>query len=260
MSSNTEVKQQVENSSLEAELTNVLSEFIQNGTVEKLISQHVEKGINNALDNLFRSYGDITKLIEEKIKSVMIPYLENYNYDEYIVKLDSVLVEILENTAMDNKKILENFKSMMLPIEGKTMKLSELFEKWTEHVAKNVETDGLDIDYDDEPSYEYVEVTMEVEKSEDRSWSSFEHAIVNFECEHDEKMNFQLRISHYKDGRDKTWNISYDRTPDIKSLRHLNDFEILLMKMDQQHITLELDTDFEREDVRPKKEPEVTLS
>lgn len=76
--------------SLENSIKDVIANKLEDGTVEKLVSEQLEKGVTNALDNLFRSYGDITKVIEEKVKSVMVPYLVSYDYSQYIVKLDSV--------------------------------------------------------------------------------------------------------------------------------------------------------------------------
>ncbi|SUA70143.1 hypothetical protein [Paenibacillus polymyxa] len=74
---------------LENSIKDVISKKLEDGTVEKLIEQQLEKGVVNALENLFRSYGDVTKIIEEKVKSVMVPYLESYDYSKYIIKLDS---------------------------------------------------------------------------------------------------------------------------------------------------------------------------
>jgi hypothetical protein len=246
--------------SLETEVKDVINQKLNDGTIEKIISEQLEKGVSNAMENLFRSYGDVTKIIEEKIKSVMVPYLEGYDYSEYITKLDSVLVDVLKHAALDNKVMLENFKELMMPVENDTIKASELFDRWTKYVAKNVETDGLEIDYDDEPTYECVEVSMEFEENSERSWSSFSHAVITLECDHDENMNFQFRISRYKESRDETWDIHFDRTPDIKSLRRLNDFEILLMRLEQGHIKLDLDTTHETDEIRPEKEPEISFS
>lgn len=245
---------------LENSIKDVITQKLEDGSVEKIISEQFEIGLKKSLDNMFSSYGDVTKILEKQLKSVLVPYLESYDYSEYIVKMDSVLVEILQNTAVDNKKMLENFKELMTPQEEKKIKASDLFDKWIKFVAKNVETDDLEIDYDDYPTYETVHVTMEVEEDEDRSWSSFKHATLIFECEHDEEMNFAIRLSKYTGGRkDEGYDISYDRTPDIKSLRYLKDFEVYLMALAQSGTQLILDKTYDSEDVRPKKEPEATF-
>lgn len=145
---------------LESSIKDVIGKQLVDGTVEKLIEEQLQKGVTKALESLFSSYGEVTKVIEKQVKSVMVPYLESYDYSDYITKLDSVLVDVLKNSALENKKLLENFKDLMIREDRKEIKVTELFEVWKKYVAKNVETDGLEIDFDDRPSYEYVEILL----------------------------------------------------------------------------------------------------
>ncbi|MCU5503819.1 hypothetical protein OCB09_10660 [Bacillus cereus] len=243
---------------LETSIKDAITKKLEDGTVEKLIGEQLEQGMNKALSQLLGSYGDVTALIEKQIKSVMVPYLEKYDYSQYITKLDDVLVEVLKHVAAPNHKLVHNFQQLMLPETEKELIATDLFTTWTEYVANNVETDGLEIDYIDEPSYQSVEVTMNVEKDNERSWSSFEYATLLFECEHDEDVNFSVRLSRWK--KEEGWSIDYDKSPDISSLRSLSDFEILLMRLDQGGTKLILDSEYESDHIRPEKEPEVTLS
>lgn len=240
---------------LENSIKDVISKKLEDGTIEKIVSEELEKGVTEALSNLFGSYGDATKVIEEKVKSVMVPYLESYDYSRYITKLDDVLVEILKNSTLENKRLLANFKDLISFKKIDKIKVSEIYEKWIDFVVKEVDTDGLEVNYDDGVSYELVEVSMEVEYEEDRSWSSFEEAKLVFECEHDEKMNFEIRISRWKE-KNKNWDINYNTLHDIKSLRHLNEFTIFLMNLSQSYAELEIDTDCENDEITPEKEPE----
>lgn len=247
--------------SLEDSIKDVISKKLEDGTIEKLLSEQLENGITNVLKDLFRSYGDVAKVIEEKIKSVMIPYLEGYDYSEYITKLDSVLVEVLKSSAVENKRLLSNFKELMVFDYGKkTIKASELYEAWCKFVAKEVNTDELEVEYDDGVSYEPVEVSLDIEYQDRRSWSSFEDATLILECEHDEKMNFEIRLSRWEETKDKTWSINYKQCHELHSLRYLNKFEIFLMKLDQVGIKLEIDTECESDEITPEKEPEVSYN
>ncbi|TVY09853.1 hypothetical protein [Paenibacillus cremeus] len=246
---------------LENSIKDVIAAKLADGVVETLISEQLEKGIKNALDSMFGSYGDVTKIIEKQVKSVMIPYLENYDYSDYIVKLDNVLVEVLKNSSLENKKILGNFKSLIEPQdELKTIKVSELYEKWMKYVAENVKTDDLEINYDEGVSYEPVEVSYNIDYNEDKSWSSFEYAVLNFECEHDEEMNFTIRLSRWKKDKKEGWDIGFDQEHTLKSLRHLNDFEIYLMKLTQNYTKLIIDEDGSSDEVIPDKEPEASYN
>lgn len=248
---------------LENSIKDVISKKMQDGTVEKIVEKELVNGVTNAVGNLFRSYGDLTKIIEEKVKSVMIPYLETYDYSEYIIKLDSVLVEVLKSSALENKRLLENFKELMTEEEpDKTIKLSDIFESWKKQVAKEIETDDLNIDYDsDEPTYENVEVSFEVIIDESPSWSSIERATVVFECEHDEKVNTEFRIIRSKDVDGEAWTITYDHPIyNINSLRHLNEFDIFLMKIRQNFTKIILDDKFGEDVVTPEAMPELSYS
>ncbi|PAK34137.1 hypothetical protein CHI04_12680, partial [Bacillus safensis] len=154
---------------LEKNIKDVIAQQLENGIVENLIAEQLKQGVSKALEDLFASYGgEARKVIENKLKSVIVPYLETYDYSEYITKLDHVLVETIKEASFDNRKLLENFKNLMIDEKEKTMKLSDLFEKWKEYVAKKVKTDDLEVEFDDGPEYEAVEVSVQVERNEDR--------------------------------------------------------------------------------------------
>jgi len=246
---------------LENSIKDVMSAKLEDGTIEKLIGEELEKGIVKALDSLLGSYGDVTKVIEKQIKEVMVPYLEGYDYSKYIVKLDSVLVDVLKNSALENRKMLENFKGLMI-VDKKveSMKVSEIFKIWSKYVAKNVEISGLEVEYDCGVSYQAVEVSFDVENDDRRSWESFQYATLVFECEHDEKMNFAIRLSRYSNDKNKNWDMSYIKSHDIRSLRYLNEFEILLMKLDQSNVKIELDKTSGNDDITPDAEPEASYN
>lgn len=245
---------------LENEVKDVISQKLTDGTIEKLIGEHVEKGVSKVLESLFSSYGDASKVIEKELKSVMIPYLERYDYSQYLVKLDAVLVDVLKNTNKDNNKMLENFKDLMIVEEMKNeIEVSELFHIWKEHVAENVETDNLEVVFDDGPSYEYVEVTLEIEEKEGREWSSYEDATLYMECEHDEEMNFEVSLHRWKDSSDKGWRIDYGKKHSMDSLRYLGKLDILMMKLMQNGTKIILDITSDSDSVMPEKEPEATF-
>lgn len=242
---------------LENSIKDVIAKKLEDGTVEKLIAEELEKGIRKSLEDLFGYGGEAKKVIKEKIESVMVPYLERYDYSDYILKLDTVLVEILQNTALDNKKILENFKELIDYKAVKEIKVSDIFDKYMDYVSKHIDTSNLEIDYDDGVNYEYVDVTMEVEYCEDRDWSSFKDAKIVFECEHDEDMNVEIRLKKF---REYDWTITSQSIHDISSLRHLDEFQIFLMNLAQSGTKIIIDEDYAEESVRPDAEPEPSFS
>lgn len=241
---------------LEKNLNDELNRQLESGVVEKVLQEKFEKCVGDVIEDTFR-WGKVKKQLEEKIESAMISYIERNDFSEYVVKLDSVLTEVVKNASVDNVKLLKNFEHLMTPLETKQIKVSELYEKWEEYVAKNVDTDGLDVNYDDGVSYEPVEVSMEVEFEEGRSWSSFDYATLRFECEHDENLNFEIKLNRWN--KKEPWDMNYRNDSNISSLRYLNDFSIYLMRLDQGGVKLELDQKCGSDEVTPEKEPEPTF-
>lgn len=243
---------------IEQQVKNVIEEKLAEGIIEKLVAENLEKGINKSLENLFGSYGDVTKVIEKNIKDVMIEQLSRYDYSKYIVKLDYVLTEILKSTALDNKKILKNFKEFMTDIEiPKVLKVSEIFDKYCDYVAKNVDTSGLEVNTDDEPSYETVNVSFEVAEHEKKGWSYYSEASIFFECEEDENMNFELKLRRWKD--EKPWRIALDEKCELASLRQLDEFKIYFLKLSQNFVNIEIDSWSDGAEVQPEAEPEASF-
>lgn len=244
---------------LENSVKDVIANKLADGTIEKLIEEQLEKGVTKALESLFGSYGDVTKVIEAKIKSVMVPYLENYDYSQYIVKLDSVLTEIINKTTTDNRNLLNNFKELMsADINMKEIKISDLFNKWCEYVAENVETDGLKVDYDDGPHYESVEVKYSFEENETREWLNDQKGRIIFECEHDEKVNLCIDVYRWKNiHKEGKWDFRFNGNCNLNSLRHIDKFSLYLMSLKQAGVEIEIDTEYENDDITPEKEPEA---
>ncbi|NFA35142.1 hypothetical protein EXM81_18085, partial [Clostridium botulinum] len=71
---------------LENSIKDCITKEIEKGIIEKVIAEQLEKCIEKSISDMFGWNGEIKKVIENKVKSVMIPYLEDYDYSEYITK------------------------------------------------------------------------------------------------------------------------------------------------------------------------------
>lgn len=247
----------------EKKIMSVLEEKLNDGTVDKIIEEKLKKGISEALDNVFGYRGEAKEAIESKIKEVMVPVIERHDFNQHMVKLDSLLTEIVNSTNLaDNKRILENFQSMLKEPEYKEIELSKVFEQYCEHVAKTVDTSNLKADCDDgEPYYENVTARMEVEH-EDRSWfkSVFDNCTVKFICEEDEELNCQIKLYKYR--IEDKWDILRgENAIDFNSLRNISDFEIFLSVLKRGFVKIILDKEYEEnDDIEPEEKPEWSLS
>ena len=69
--------------------------------------------------------------IKDRVKNILVPFIESYDMSEYIVKLDQVLSDVVNSTSLvENKKILENFQYLMVEPTEKEIKLSEIFKEY----------------------------------------------------------------------------------------------------------------------------------
>ncbi|WP_291566798.1 MULTISPECIES: hypothetical protein [unclassified Clostridium] len=230
---------------LESNIKDCISKELEKGIIEKVISEKLEECITSALKDMFGWSGEIKKVIEEKIKSVMIPYLEEYDYSNYITKLDSVLVNVLKDSALENKKLVENF-SVLLTSDNvpKKINISEIYKKWCDYCKDKIDRDEIEgFDYEGG----YINTTLSVEEASS-DWSDFEKYIVKFECEEDEDLNIEFMVSRWKKYND-TYRLDWEKKSDLRSLRCLNEFDMFMMKLDQAYSKIILDTEYESDEI-----------
>lgn len=248
--------------SFEQKIADAVNEKLNDGTVEKLIEQYIEKAVSQSLNDIFGYSGSGKKMIQSKLDEVMIPVIENHDFNKYIVKLDSVLTEIINNTSLkDNKDILENFKGLMKEPNKKEINLSEIFKEYKSYVAANVDTSELEAHCEDsEPYYDHVTATMQVEH-EGKGWfsSSFDDCTVKFICDEDEKLNAQIKL--FKRTYERQWRFrSGQDVIDINSLRYTNEFSVFIATLNRAFVKIEIDTEHDYDDdIEPEERPEWSL-
>lgn len=247
---------------MKEELLKIAQESLSSEEVTAIVKEKFMNALGNAIEDAFR-WGDAKHAIEHKVKEVMVPYIESYDFSEYLPKLDSVLTEIVNSdVCIANKKILENFKELMTEPEQKEIKLTDLFKAWIKQCEKDIDTDDLDINYDDGVSYQSVDCEMRFELCEKYSWSSCQRAVIVFENEHDEKLNIEIPVSKWiwDSGKDKPYTLSVHKDLMISSLRGLTDFEVLLLRLARADTAIIIDKEHDYDEIQPEKEPEASFS
>lgn len=228
-------KEEVKKVTLEASIEGCIENELNKGIIEKVIAEKLEECISSSLRSMFEWSGDVQKVIEEKVKSVMIPYLESYDYSEYISKLDSVLVDVLKSSTLENRKLLENFKELMTTDDiPKKVKVSEIFEEWTKYCEEEIDREKIDMDCEGG----YIETSFEVEHlSEHRT--DYEQIKITFTCDEDEELKYE--IFAHKWSFNKEFSVDSEGAKDISSLRYLNKFDMFLLRLGQGGFNLEID-------------------
>ena len=241
------------------DIKRITDEIIQDGTVEKIIKEKITKGFESAIESSF-SYGKLRDAIRKRIDEILVPFIEGYDMKKYMVKLDTVLSEIVNSTTLvENKKLLENFKNLMTEPERKPITVTELFEEYKKFVAKEMDTYGRDVVVEDTAYYEPMEVELEIIEEKDRPWSSFDRAVLELsvaEEDQQEKLNRSIRLEHYKNGKEG-WDIYTEFNPDITSLRYLDDFDVYLFKLQRASVKVIIDIKYDNDSVDTENEPEA---
>lgn len=247
---------------MKEELLKIAQESLSSEEVETIVREKFMKAMGDSIESAFR-WGDVKNAIEKKVKEVMVPYIENYDFTEYLPKLDAVLTEIVNSdNCMAEKKILENFKALVTEPEQKEIKLTDLFKSWIKQCERDIDTDNLEIDYDDNPSYQYVECEMRFEKEDKPSWSIFQRAVIIFENEHDEKLNIEIPVSKWihDSGKEEPYTLSIASDIQISSLRRLSDFQVLLLRLERAGTAIIIDKEYDDGEIYPDAEPEASFS
>lgn len=247
---------------MKEELLKIAQESLSSDEVSKIVKEKFMNAVGDAIENAFR-WGNVKKTIEEKVEEVMIPYIERYDFSEYLPKLDSVLTEIVNSdVCMGNRKILENFKDLMIKPTQKEIKLTDLFKAWIKQCEKDIDTDGLDINYDDGVSYEFVCAGMRFELEDKPSWSYTQRAVIIFENEHDEKLNIEIPVSKWiwDNGKEEPYMLSVYKNLTISSLRNLSEFEVLLLRLSRAGTAIIIDKEYDDDYIQPVKQPEASFS
>lgn len=225
---------------------------------EDEIAEIVKEQMKNTLTESIRQaiqWGDIKHAIDKRLKEILVPYIENYNFSDLLPKLDTILTEIVKtDVCKEDKMILENFKELMLPIDAKTITVTELFDAWKKHVAANIDTSDLEVILEEYPHYEDVYVTAVIKELPSPSWSYHQHKIIRFETDQDEDLYVEIPVSNFTQDLNK-YRIARTEELIISSLRYLNPFELLLLRLDRNHTDIILDVDELEDYIRPDAEP-----
>jgi hypothetical protein len=245
-------------STFEERIAKAVTDKLNDGTVEELVSDAVTKALKSSIEDQFNWKGEAKKIIDEKVKEVMTPAIERVNLDEYTVKLDAVLTEIINSTNLiDNKEILGNFKSLMTEPDKDTISLKEVFEKYKEYVSESVDTSGLEVYTDDEPRYQNVTAEVTVDTRNRIFGGRFCDLV--FKCEEDEKLTKEIHL--YESRLHGRFCItSFRGEIDLNSLRYVDKFDIFMMRLDRAFCDITDVMDMYDDDIEVEAEPEVSWS
>lgn len=248
-------------SAFDEEVVRIASGVLASGDVEEIMRRKMHEGFESAIESAFK-WGELRRAIENRVKDVLVPYVERYDMGAYVVKLDEVLAQIVEQSALaDNRRLLENFKNLMVePVEG-TITLESLFDSYCEFVAENVDVSGLEVDTEDEPTYEPVNALAEVVEDERPLLfaSSFENANLYLHVDGSEDLCFGVRLTRWKHDCEDGFTISYDAVPTVPGLSAISGFEVQLLRLQKSRVRLVCGERLLEASVTPNRTPDISF-
>lgn len=243
------------------DIKRVTNEILSDGTVDQIIREKLTDGIEKAVSNSF-SYGELGKVVKERVEQVLVPFIEEYDMSAYLVKLDTILTEIVnKSNLVDNKQMLENFQYLMAEPQMTDITLTDLFEEYKKFVARNMDTFGRKVEYDEGLEYEAMTVYFEFEEENERDWSSFKYATVDFMVDEEDQsndLNRTIRLYKWDGDKKDGWTIRVDTNLDIRSLRNMEKFDLLLTKLYKADVKLIVDELSEEDYIYSDTKPEPT--
>lgn len=236
-----------------------LDEILKPEEVEEIIAQGVRDGVSKSIEKAFSWNGALHEALSKQVEQALVPAIENYDFSKYVVKLDETLSQIIESTALvDNKRILSNFKRLMAEPPKEVITFEELFRAYCGFVEDTVDTSGLEVDTDDEPTYQCVHAMAEIERIEKPLFATSrrEEAKLYFRVEEDDSISYEANLNRWSFDRAEGYEIRFDQSPDVSKLRYASEFEVLLMQLSRAGVRLKFDDENLEDYVQPSKQPE----
>ena len=184
--------------SIQDVVNNKVKTMIEDGTLEKSIETGIENAIKSAIDNQFKSFGNITKAIETcldeglKINTKELPF-ETYN-QQMLVAIKTKLGNLFASEASD--KFMQEMDKILAPAP-KEMPFNEFIETIVGFWKTDEPWDASDLD-----EYASIELTCKNSGSMvSHSLDMWEQKESSFGSKHQPTLhvyiiNGQIRINH----------------------------------------------------------------
>lgn len=258
--------------SIEELILGSVKNYFESNKAEQLIRVSIDKAISDAIQDSF-NWGETSKALNKKINDLLVPAIERFDLSAYNAKLDAVLTEIIENTNLvENRRLLKNFKGLMIEPEYKEISIDKLFEAYKSYVAADLDCCGREVMTDDsEPYYASINVYGNFTLEERPSWLHSDHGRIVFQIDsadeaaedQSEDFNRSIRVYRYEGQYDEGYYLGpeYRDIPILQDLADMCSFDVLLLRLKRANARI-LIPDGEvttlEDEVFPNAEPEAT--
>lgn len=131
---------------LNTAVTAALADMAANGTIEKIITDKVEKTVESAINDALRSYSDFGKQVKEAVKESLKVNAEDISlpqYNQFILNVVRGKIEEQIN-IVGKERIEKDLEELLSGAVPETLKLSKLVEQFKEFVHNDEHGDHDD--------------------------------------------------------------------------------------------------------------------
>ena len=79
---------------MKEKLLKIAQESLSSDEVSEIVKEKFMNALGGAIEDAFR-WGDAKHAIEEKVKEVMVPYIESYDFSEYLPEVAELIKKII---------------------------------------------------------------------------------------------------------------------------------------------------------------------
>lgn len=165
---------------IETQIQKSLADILASGRVEEMISQKIEKTIDEILKDLLREYSDFGKQLKEAVSSALQINFEQISTLGYQQLVMDIINEKIKESVYSNiaEPIKERLDEVLSPFEKRTYKLSEIIEKYRECEFDSSDDDEMEISlHIEESNYGSVYISFDKEENKDRHRCEYQLSI-----------------------------------------------------------------------------------
>lgn len=247
----------------------VYEQKMNDGTVEKIVSEHFDKMLHQVLDSEMGWSGEANKLIKEKMKPLLVEAIERSDLGAMLEKITAIINEGVKNSTLDEyastldsiRTLFNSEKRYIKNLEGKkSVRMSEIFSAYKDYLEKDAfSKDDFDedmFDSDDGEVYTYLEANMSVAEQEYNGFFFRKSShIVEFSVRHaneeeieNSKADARFRLEWNYNNTALKLHTDFGSMP-LSELRYAPDFFLYLWYIERNWLDVEIDTNEDSDEV-----------
>lgn len=187
-----------------------LNAYIDSDTFKTMLKEEIEaqtrKAIVSSLD-----YGDLHRAIRDKLNEMLIPAIRSWNPTNYVEIFEQMLNQVYQASIGEaTVEMLERLGAAIKPVPNE-MSIDDLVDTYAKFVAEYIDTNKLEVLFDDGPHYELIECTATFKEEDDANYFApwVKHGTLRLSCAQDDYNEFTLDVPFIRGNRrDGDWTIA----------------------------------------------------